>query len=77
MTGHELLSFMDAYSEYNQIKMHTPDEDNTAFTTSRGIYCYEMKPFRLKNVGATFQRMIDMVFKDLRGSDWKHNGSVR
>ena len=25
--GHEFLSFMDAYSGYNQIKMHSPDED--------------------------------------------------
>ena len=30
--GHELLSFMDAYSGYNQIKMHPLDEDKTAFT---------------------------------------------
>ena len=32
-TRHELLNFMDAYSGYNQIKMHTSDEDKTAFTT--------------------------------------------
>jgi len=31
--GHELLSFMDAYSGYNQIKMHPLDEDKTVFTT--------------------------------------------
>jgi len=40
--GHELFSFMDAYSEYNQIKMHPPDEDKTAFTTGRAIYCYKV-----------------------------------
>ena len=33
--GHELLSFMDAYSGYNQIKMHKPDEDKTTFTTDQ------------------------------------------
>ena len=38
--GHELLSIMDAYSGYNQIKMHPEDEDKTAFTTGRAIYCY-------------------------------------
>jgi len=65
MTGHKLLSFMDAYSGYNQIKMHPPDEDKTTFITSQGIYCYKMMPFGLKNVGATFQRMINKVFKDL------------
>ena len=36
-TGHELLTFMDAYSEYNQIKMYPPNEDKTTFITDRGI----------------------------------------
>ena len=52
--GHELLSFMDAYSGYNQIKMHPPDKDKTTFIMGRGIYCYKMMPFGLKNAGATF-----------------------
>jgi len=62
--GHELLSLMDAYFGYNQIKMHPLDEDKTTFTTG-GIYCYKVMPFGLKNVGATFQRMVNKVFKDL------------
>lgn len=33
--GHELLSFMDAYSSYNQISMHLVDEENTSFITHR------------------------------------------
>jgi len=33
--GHELLSFMDAYSEYNHIKIHPPDEDKTSFITEK------------------------------------------
>ena len=57
--GHELLSFMDAYLGDNQIKMYVPDEDNTAFTTGREIFCYKVIPFGLKNVGTTFQRMVD------------------
>ena len=56
---------MDTYSGYNQIKMNLPDKDKTAFTTDRGIYCYNMMPFRLKNARATFQCMVDKVFKDL------------
>ena len=59
---------MDAYSSYNQIKMHPPDEDKTAFTTSRGIYCYKVMPFGLNNAGATFQWMVNKVFKDLIGN---------
>jgi len=34
--GHELLSFMDVYLGYNQIKMYPPNEDKTSFTTSQG-----------------------------------------
>ncbi|KAL5556432.1 hypothetical protein UlMin_038668 [Ulmus minor] len=37
--GHELLSFMDVYSGYNQIRMHQPDQEHTAFLTDQGLYC--------------------------------------
>ena len=43
--GHELLSFMDSYFGYNQIKMYPPDEDKTTFITNRGIYCYKVMSF--------------------------------
>jgi len=47
--------------------MHPPDESKTAFTTGLGIYCYKVMPFGLKNIKATFQRMVDRVLKDLIG----------
>jgi len=56
---------MDTYSGYNQIKMHSPDEDKTAFTTGREIYCYKVVPFRLKNAEAT---LVNKVFKNLIGN---------
>jgi len=62
-TGHELLSFMDACSGYNQNKMYPPNEDKTTFTAGQGIFCYNIMPFGLKNIGATFERMVDRVFK--------------
>ena len=65
--GHELLSFMDAYSRYNQIHMSPEDEDKTAFTTDRGLYCYKVMPFGLKKAGATYQRLVNNVFWDLIG----------
>jgi len=71
--GHELLSFMDAYSDYNQIKMHPPDKDKIAFTNSQRIYYYMVMPFGLKNAGATFQWMVNKVYKDLIGSTMEVN----
>ncbi|KAM1180790.1 hypothetical protein ACFX2G_020210 [Malus domestica] len=60
--GCELLSFMDAYSGYNQILMNPPDQEHTAFTTDRGLYCYKVMPFGLENAGATYQRLVNSMF---------------
>ncbi|KAK0585896.1 hypothetical protein LWI29_035946 [Acer saccharum] len=60
--GHELLSSMDAYSGYNQIRMNKADEEKTAFTTDQGLYCYKVMPFGLKNAGATYQRLVNRIF---------------
>ena len=65
--GHELLTFMDAYSGYNQILMHKDDQEKTAFMTDKGIYCYKVMPFGLKNAGSTYQRLVNMMFKEHLG----------
>ncbi|GKB62072.1 reverse transcriptase domain-containing protein [Tanacetum coccineum] len=51
--------FLDAYKGYHQIKMAKEDEEKTAFITSQWIFCYSKMPFGLKNVGATYQRLVD------------------
>ena len=53
---HQLLSFMDAFLGYNQIRMHEDDQEKTSFVTSQGLFCYRVMPFGLKNAGATYQR---------------------
>ena len=58
------LSFLDAYSGYNQIRMKAEDEDKTAFITPYGVYCYTTMPFGLKNAGATYQRMMQNCLKE-------------
>ena len=63
--GHELLSFMDAYSGYNQVPMFHRDEEHTAFITNRGLYYYKVMPFGLKNAGATYQRLVNKIFVEL------------
>ncbi|KAM1024147.1 hypothetical protein ACFX2C_037459 [Malus domestica] len=64
-TGHEALSFMDGSSGYNQICMALEDEELTAFRTPKGIYCYKVMPFGLKNAGVTYQRAMQKIFNDM------------
>ena len=61
--GHELLSFMDAFSGYNQISMDPNDQEKTSFVTAQGTYCYRVIPFGLKNAGATCQRLVNRMFQ--------------
>nr|KYP46551.1 Transposon Ty3-I Gag-Pol polyprotein [Cajanus cajan] len=68
-SGHALLSFLDAYSGYNQIMMYPSDEEHTAFITDHANFCYRVMPFSLKNVGATYQRLMDKVFHQQIGQN--------
>uniref|UniRef100_A0A2N9FIS9 Uncharacterized protein n=1 Tax=Fagus sylvatica TaxID=28930 RepID=A0A2N9FIS9_FAGSY len=65
--GHKLLTFMDAFSGYNQIVMDENDQEKTSFITSRGLFCYKVMPFGLKNAGATYQRLMNRMFHDQIG----------
>ena len=61
-SGHKLLSFMDAFSRYNQILMDEEDQEKASFVTSQGLYYYKVMPFRLKNARATYQRLVNCLF---------------
>jgi hypothetical protein len=52
------LSFLDAYSCYNQIKLKVEDKEKTTFITPYRVHCYQVMPFALKNTGVTYQRMM-------------------
>ncbi|KAL0404552.1 UNVERIFIED_CONTAM: Polyprotein P3 [Sesamum radiatum] len=60
--GCERLSMLDAYQGYNQIKLAKEDQEKMSFITDRGLYCYNVMPFGLKNAGATYQRMVNKIF---------------
>ncbi|CAL8112506.1 unnamed protein product [Prunus armeniaca] len=63
-SGNQLLNFMDTSSSYNQIMMHEDDKVKTSFIIEKGTYCYKVIPFGLKNAGATYQRLMNKIFKE-------------
>lgn len=58
---HEMLSLMDGFSGYNQIRM-AEDQHKTIFTTPWGTFYYQVMPFGLKNTRATYQREMTTIF---------------
>ena len=62
-----MLSFLDAFSGYHQIPMHLPNAKKTNFITPHGLFCYNVMPFGLKNVRATYQRLVTKMFRPLLG----------
>lgn len=60
---HELLSFMDAYSGYKQIKMAEEDVLHTAFNAYNDIYHYVVMPFGLFSymLGDTMEAYVDDI----------------
>ena len=65
--SHGMLSFIDVFSDYHQIPMFQLDEEKTSFMTPCELYCYKVMPFRLKNIGVTYQRLMKNIFKPLIG----------
>lgn len=62
LQGFKLKCFLDAYKGYLQILMSKEDEEKITFYTDHGAFCYTINPFGLKNVGVTYQRLVDSIF---------------
>ena len=52
--GCKVLSFLDAYSGYHQIKLNPANRLKNAFVTPFGAFCYLTMTFGFRNVGASF-----------------------
>lgn len=63
--GHDLYTFMDGYSGYNQVSIAPEDRHKTAFTTPWGTFVWHVMPFGLCNAPAIFQRLVMSIFSDL------------
>ena len=64
VVGSSRIFLLDGFLGYNQILVHPDDQDKTNFTTPWGTFLYVNMPFGLMNVGATFQREMDISFAD-------------
>ena len=63
--GSVLMSFINSFSRYNQIKMASTDMAKTIFTTEWGVFCYTVMPFGLTNSGVTYQRMATTLLHNM------------
>jgi hypothetical protein len=62
-----MMSLLDGFSGYNQIKVKGAEKYKTTFITRWGNFAYECMPFGLSNAGATFQRAMQINFDNLIG----------
>jgi hypothetical protein len=65
VAGSQMMSLLDGFSGYNQIKVKMADKYKTTFITCWGTFSYECMPFGLSNACATFQRAMQIAFDDL------------
>ena len=43
--------------------MDETNQEKILFVTSQGLFCYKVMPFGLKNAGATYQRLVNHMFR--------------
>lgn len=65
VVGSEMFSMLDGFLGYNQVLVKPKDQHKTTSTTKWGIFAYQKMSFGLSNAGATFQRAMDLAFKEL------------
>ena len=62
VVGHELYSFLDGFSGYNQIRMHLTGQEKMVFITKWGMFVSFVMMFGLRTAPTTFQRIIMEIF---------------
>ena len=65
MEGAKYWSTLDAASAYWSVELEEKDREKTAFSIPHGKFEFNVMTFGLKNAGATYQRMMDIVLSGL------------
>jgi hypothetical protein len=68
-SGHRIISFLDGNAGYNQIFMAEEDMSETSFRCPGfiGLFEWVVMISGLKNAGATYQSVMNLIFHDLLG----------
>jgi hypothetical protein len=65
------MNFLDAFQGFHHISLNPADQEKTVFITPKGIFCYQVMLFGLKNVGSTYQRLVTKMFSNRLERSWR------
>jgi hypothetical protein len=65
LLGSRYFTVLDCQSGFWQVPIREDHRERTGFTVPSGHYAFNRLPFGLTNSPANFQRMMDIVLKDL------------
>jgi hypothetical protein len=65
LVNHSFFYFLDGYSSYHQISIHSDDQSKISFTYLYGTYAYRRISFVLCNAPAYFQRCMMSIFSNM------------
>jgi len=67
--GSKYFAVLDCYSRFWQVNIKEEHKERTAFTVPSGHYEFNRLPFGLSNSPSNFQRLMDVILKNLVGAE--------